>query len=384
MGQPSGYSLSRANVTITLSEENNSEGMGRNSRDRHIQPSLSSEYAVQVTEFFGPQSLAGVQTTRHEVEDKAINPTIAAGELFEVSGMGVRRTVSRDRTDCWTFKGTRKRAKHGVGLRTLVWELRESGTEKQLHNHVFYTAFAFEHSKNPVIMCVEVEGRLRSMVKQSKHNILQFCSQSGTSNNSMYTRIDFSSSRPITSKRLDNIARGLNMAMQRENIEAVPVEVPGPTTASFQQLSHRMEPGHKEPLTTTATDDLRDPHQLDINKLEEILHGPIFPETQNITSEREDEIDLAGSEDTFVEGIPSQTVSRESPRSAQALRKAVQVVALVLIQWLMSLLEATGSVQYTQHFKIPTMLDDEKPSQPNASAPAETERPHMKTNMASC
>ncbi|KAH9242626.1 hypothetical protein K456DRAFT_28038 [Colletotrichum gloeosporioides 23] len=319
--------------------------MGRNSRDRHIQPSLSSEYAVQVTEFFGPQSLAGVQTTRHEVEEKAFDPTIAAGELFEASGMGVRRTVSRDRTDCWTFKGTRKRAKYGVGLRTLVWELRENGTEKQLHNHVFYTAFAFEHSKNPVIMCVEVEGRLRSMVKQSKHNILQFCSRSGTSNNSMYTRIDFSSARPITSKRLDNIARGLNMAMQRENIEAVPVEVPWPTAANFQQLSHQ---------------------------------------TPNITSGREDEIDLAGSEDTFVEEILSQTVSGESPRSAQGLRKAVQVVALVLIQWLMSLLEATGSGQYTQHLKIPTTLGDEKPSQPNASAPTETERPHMKTNMASC
>ncbi|KAK1623593.1 hypothetical protein BDP81DRAFT_465232 [Colletotrichum phormii] len=217
--QPPGHTPSNATVLITLSEQNTLglDARGGRRTQRHVRTSLESDYAVQVTEFFGPQFLTGPRIVTSEIRARAFEPTLGAGGFFELGGMGTRQSKMREVIDSWTFKGTVKRAKNGEGFRSLEWELNESEIyNNPFRKHNFHTGFAFEHSGRPIIMCVEVEGRLKSKMRQSRHKLLRFCSKSGDTDNSMTTEIDLSSATSVFKKQLDGIAHGLNMAMQKE------------------------------------------------------------------------------------------------------------------------------------------------------------------------
>ncbi|WYZ45953.1 hypothetical protein EsH8_IX_000178 [Colletotrichum jinshuiense] len=328
--QPPGHSLSNASVLITLTEQDHVGDNGRRDR-KHIQrTSLNSEHAVQVTEFFGPQSLTGPKIVASEVKEKAFEPTLGAGGFFELGGMGSRRNVSRELVDSWTFKGTVKRAKDGEGFRSLEWELKESKTEiNPFRHHIFHTGFAFEHSGRPVTMCVEVEGRLKNKMRQSKHRLLRFCSKSGDTDNSMLTQIDLSSSTTAFQRQLDGIAHGLNMAMQKENLELTPVEMPPPTPATFEQVSPPTEQHSIE------VEEVRD------SGLEDLLQYLDQPATANcLTSPKATESEISTGDETLVNDSSDESVSIKSLGSvgsstAQNVWKVSNVVALALFQWLL-------------------------------------------------
>ncbi|KAK2762550.1 hypothetical protein CKAH01_16090 [Colletotrichum kahawae] len=352
--QPPGHSLRHANVIVTLSEENFPNPSMSIMRPYN---SLNSEHAVQVTEFFGPQSLTGPKTVRREIKQNNFEPTLAAGGFFEIGGMGKRRAVSKELIDCWTFKGTVTRPKDGDGYRSLEWELKENETEKQqLHNHVFHTAFAFQHGNKPVIMCVEVEGRLSSMRQQSEHRFLRFCSKSKSSDKPMLTRIDFSSTASSIPKRLNGIAHGLNMAMQRENLQAIPMEIPGPAPAAFYQLPLDQAANMAPALPEGYGDETQD---YTLEELRQFLDHPISgeidlesPDTGDQRPAGEDnETTSEGDSCTFVNDSINQSGAEESQTrqpSAQVVWRGPEIMVLAIIKWLLIMLKAMGSDQHAQ------------------------------------
>ncbi|KAL2139872.1 hypothetical protein VTI28DRAFT_4530 [Corynascus sepedonium] len=233
--QPHGYWLERATVYITLSEDMSSYALGAPRRDRtKSRRSLESDYAVQITEHYGPRYLTGTKTVHTETKEDAFVPTVGVMG-FEFGGIGTTFSTSKERVGRWVFKGTVCRPQGRDGLRTLVWELSENSLNlEQVHNQTYQTAFAFEHSRRPVFMRVEIEGKLRDRSRQMKHGLLRFSSTFGKKDYSTLTELDLSRQVEFN-KSLDQIAQGLDMSMQMENCGNVPVEVPDPMPTHFMR-----------------------------------------------------------------------------------------------------------------------------------------------------
>ncbi|EXF83330.1 hypothetical protein CFIO01_07419 [Colletotrichum fioriniae PJ7] len=349
--QPPGHTLRDARVLVTLAEQDafGAEYGGRPCQ-KHVRTSLNSDYAVQVTEQFGPQSLIGPQMVTSELKQRSFEPTLGVGGLFEIGGVGTRRSVARRIIDSWTFKGMVKRAKHGEGFRSLEWELKENETDcNPFRQHIFHTGFAFEHSGRPVTMCVEVEGRLKSKIRQGKHKFSRFCSKSSDTDNSTTTRIDLSSAKSVFKKQLDGIACGLNMAMQKENYETVPIEMPAPMSATFEQISQPTDiPSQEFDVVKDAAVDIL--NQYSHQQLTSVgmsrqrspaESGSVFSSDDTLVNDSSDQ----NSVDTLGQSVGLGT--------SQKSLKASEVVALALFKWLFILLKLVGSNQYSQLAAMP-------------------------------
>ncbi|KAH8894356.1 hypothetical protein GQ53DRAFT_805127 [Thozetella sp. PMI_491] len=250
--QPTGYKLDSATVIITLSD-NDPTRPGKHSRHKkQSRSSLRSAYAVQMTEYFGPHFLAGAKTVVPTTKTHNFTPSVGAMG-FQVGGVGMKSSSYRQEVARWSFRGTVLRAKDGDGFRTLEWELSENHLDQQqTHSHVYHTAFAFEHSKRPVFMRVQVQGRLRSKTRDIKHQMLRFSSSIGSKDNSTITEIQITQDLGLF-KRLDEIAAGLDMAMQQENYRDMPLEIPDTLPATFVSESAPTAPADDSPLLAEET-----------------------------------------------------------------------------------------------------------------------------------
>lgn len=76
-------------------------------------------------------------------------------------------------------------------------------------------------------MCVEIEGRLKSKTEQGKQRFFRFLSRSGDKDNVMVTRNDLSTAQKDFQEKLDELARDLDIDMQRLYDESRPVEMSG-------------------------------------------------------------------------------------------------------------------------------------------------------------
>ncbi|KAG7284311.1 hypothetical protein NEMBOFW57_010683 [Staphylotrichum longicolle] len=245
--QPKDYWLERAKVFITLSEDLASYAPGhsasRRPSDAATRP-LSSDYAVQITDHYGPRFLTGRPTLLGETKHNKFVPTVGVMG-FEMGGVGRESATMKQSVGQWVFKGTVCRPKGGDGLRALEWELSENHLNpEQAHSQAYQTAFAFEHSQRPVFMRVEVEGKLRSRSSRVKHGLLKFSSTFAKKDTSTLTELDLARTLDFR-KPLDNVAQGLDMAMQMANCERLPVVVPDPVPAHFTPAA-RLETGQTQ------------------------------------------------------------------------------------------------------------------------------------------
>lgn len=229
--QPPGHSLSSAVVTITLSDESMPIYSSRRIRKKPIAPSsLAVDNSVHITQFFGPSYIIGRKIVSSEVSDKALQPTVGFGGIVDLGGVGLNKSVSRDISHAWSFKGVRQTTNDGYGIRSLEWQFTENPLETNpSHNSSFQTAFAFEHSGKPVIMEVEVEGDLKKRRQDAAHKVYRFLTNSKGSDKSMITRIDLSSARDDFQESLDYAASDLDRCMRQLNTEATPMEVSAET-----------------------------------------------------------------------------------------------------------------------------------------------------------
>ncbi|KAK1689452.1 hypothetical protein BDP55DRAFT_545628, partial [Colletotrichum godetiae] len=230
--QPQGHTLSNATIFITLADRDASRVPIEGGRSRrHGQPSRKSDHAVSVTEFLGPQNISGPKTITTEVRERDFEPTLGFGGMAELGGMGTHRSMTREVVNCWTFKGVPTRPKDGEGFRSLQWDFVDSEVDSNPSlPPTFHTGFAFEHKGRPITMCVEVEGRLKSKMQQTRHGMkfLRFRSKSKDTDNSTAIEIDLSSAASVFKNQLDGVAGRLNEDMKTEMDDARAVEMPLP------------------------------------------------------------------------------------------------------------------------------------------------------------
>ncbi|TLD32699.1 hypothetical protein PspLS_01660 [Pyricularia sp. CBS 133598] len=240
--QPHGYWLQSAVVYITIGEDDTSDtsyilAQSKTPKKHRTGRQRRADLAVQMTQHFGPRCLTGPETTRTEVKHNSFVPTVGIMG-FEVGGMGRSSFSSQELKGHWTFKGSVVTPKGCLGLRTLQWEFTANKLEPDQNSpHDYRTAFAFEHSRNPLYMRVEIDGKLQSKVKNLCHNLAIFSSHLGRKDSSTVTRMHLSHKK-VPHKELDEIAEGLEKAMQMENLERTPVKIPGSAIATFSEHVH--------------------------------------------------------------------------------------------------------------------------------------------------
>ncbi|KAL2157298.1 hypothetical protein VTH06DRAFT_6236 [Thermothelomyces fergusii] len=264
--QPHGYWLERAHVYVTLSQDASTYALSSPSRDRETRyRPLSSDYTVQITDNYGPQYLVGVKTMITRTKEDMLIPIVGVMG-FEFGGIGRKIGSSMQHVSQWVFKGTLCKPQGRNGLQTLEWELSENKLNPgQTHNQTYHTAFAFEHSKRPVFMRVEVEGKLRGRRRKIKHALVRFSSGLKGEDKSTLIKIDLEHTE--FRKSLDQTARDLDMTMLNKNLNKVPVELPDQMPASFipepitqnspggAQITQRQQsPSAEEPATREGQD----------------------------------------------------------------------------------------------------------------------------------
>ncbi|KXX79658.1 hypothetical protein MMYC01_203848 [Madurella mycetomatis] len=230
-GPPQSCRLKSATVTVTLDEEDPCLNRYKSAPGRN-----HSVYCpVQITDWYGPKQLVGEEKNIDRRHIKKLVPEInILGNGG--GGLGVESETSFKQSGRWSFSGQLLPGKKTREYKTLRWELTENALEtRPAHSNRIYTAFTFEHSGQPFLMKVDVEGRLDRWDKQAVYK-LKFGGLS-TRDNRVVTLIDFGDYSRFR-QRLDEIARGLPRTMEMKNFEEIPVVVPSPISGtSFRAVA---------------------------------------------------------------------------------------------------------------------------------------------------
>ncbi|KAI0016951.1 hypothetical protein F4780DRAFT_632664 [Xylariomycetidae sp. FL0641] len=240
VSQPEGCRLRNVTITVTLDDE-----------DEQLQCFQKSgstmKYGpVQLTPWYGPQYLTG--QPRHALvgSKNSLTPYIEAGGMVGVGGIGKESQTLRIKESRWTFRGHQRPARGGFGYKVLRWELTENGFEEQpTRRDTMHTAFAFQHNRRALFMRVEVSGRLESVSDQILYKFKRFPASRKNRDRGVTTLINFvskSTSRQPPDQHLDELAVGLDRAMQEANLQQVSTEIPRARATSLygtEEAIHR-------------------------------------------------------------------------------------------------------------------------------------------------
>lgn len=191
--------------------------------------------SLQMTDYYGPKHLSG------EARSVAITQTMHLTPELNVlgsgaSGIGVEREKAASYDSRWSFTGGLMTGrKSSAAYQTLKWELCENDQGgRSSRSNVIHTAFTLQHSKQPFIMRIEIQGRLQSCKDRFRQGIrhLRFPSSHNPDQGKSATLV-CPNARIGIDRPLDTLAKGLCSAMERENYARIPVEIPDALPVSF-------------------------------------------------------------------------------------------------------------------------------------------------------
>ncbi|KAJ5817101.1 hypothetical protein N7447_009334 [Penicillium robsamsonii] len=219
-----------------------------------------SKRCLQVTPYYGPHELTGKPTQITIKKNRRFTPEV---NVFGQGGGGVGFDYERssEQTSRWTFTGkvlsgnhsqhinpvinrsgprhSRSHPKSELAMyRTMKWELNEDDNQPQSqHSSVIHTAFTFEHDMKPFYLEIQIQGKLQRKSEQLKGNmkqLLKFPSNLRKEQGTALMRVHPDSTTNHT-RRLDRIAQGLSLSMERLNMENISVQLPDAMPVSFEQ-----------------------------------------------------------------------------------------------------------------------------------------------------
>lgn len=246
--QPSDCTLESATIQVTLDEDD--EGL-----DPYRVDSLpDSECPVLITDYFGPGQIVGTSKRVLVSQSRKLEPSInALGNGGSLGGITNNKTFQHESR--WMFRSHRVPDDRARGQtwdhRILKWEMTENDIEKYpVHSNKVFTAFAYEHSGQPFLMKVEISGKLRSRSDRLKNLTKKFGPRARRQEDISSTLIGayLGHRRP-----LDELAKGLDSAMEMENQRLVPLVVPDAQTASFQQVAIEARPPQNPALEQASS-----------------------------------------------------------------------------------------------------------------------------------
>ncbi|KAL2673835.1 hypothetical protein Neosp_012279 [[Neocosmospora] mangrovei] len=234
-GPPQGCKVKSATVTVTLDEYDECLDSYKTQTRRGRQKPACP---VQMTDCYGPRHLVGEEKSTEFKQTMSLAPEIhvlGGG----ASGVGVNAEKAFKSSSRWSFNGQLLPSKGLWTYKTLKWDLTYNELESQSYrSNCVHTAFSFQHGGQPFLMKVEIEGKLGwSQRFKSK---FKFGSSNDKEESQTRTLIDFRESEPFQ-KRLDELAKSLPRAMELENYQDIPIEIPDTAVVSFQPIPTEAE-----------------------------------------------------------------------------------------------------------------------------------------------
>ena len=231
-GPPQGCRVKSASIVVTLDED---DECLRPYKDQPGRMYHMSECPVQMTDWYGPKQLAGEQKTVESKRTIRLTPEV---NVFGTGGggLGVDSEKTFQHSSRWAFNGQLLPGRGTWTYKTLKWDLTENQLEDQpFRSSRVHTAFTFEHSGQPFLMKIEIEGKLEKWNDRVKTK-LKFGSSKSKEEGQATTLIDFEDLDSFQC-RLDELARSLPRAMEMENYGEIPIQVPNNVPTSFHAAS---------------------------------------------------------------------------------------------------------------------------------------------------
>ncbi|KAF3384842.1 hypothetical protein F1880_001750 [Penicillium rolfsii] len=200
---------------------------------------------LEVTEFFGPQSLTAEKRERLVSTTVEANPTVGvAGATFQ--GLRFARSSVVSYASRWQFEGSRFAPDYSPGgtnsrdsrYRRVVWHLQENELDKQaVHQNTVHCALAFTHQSKPFYLDVKIEARLQRWHDRLKQKLVspprnRRTSARATIQTSIRNNID-----PDFAK----LARDLDKSMTEANLHPITGELSLLYLAVFQELMSMLD-----------------------------------------------------------------------------------------------------------------------------------------------
>ncbi|RMJ15859.1 hypothetical protein CDV36_004447 [Fusarium kuroshium] len=235
-GPPRGCRVKSATVTVTLDEYDECLNLYKSQACRGYQKSTCP---VQMTDWYGPKQLVGEERCTEFKQTMSVAPEV---HVFGggAGGIGMNSERVFKSSSRWSFNGQLLPGKPAGTYKTLKWVLTPNELERQsFRNSCVHTAFSFHHAGQPFLMKVEIEGKLTRWNERIGSK-LKFKPTKNNRDGQATTLIDFREPEKFQ-KRLDELARSLPRAMELENYQDIPVEIPDTATVSFQSTSPSTE-----------------------------------------------------------------------------------------------------------------------------------------------
>lgn len=240
-GPPQGCRVKSATVTITLDEEATCLERYRNGRIFH-----ESGCPVHMADLYGPRGLAGQKKTAYI--SRTFKATPEANVLGNGGGgVGFDSKKTFTHSCRWSFNGQLLRGpgkRNRALYKSLRWDLNENELESQsFHSNKVQTAFTFEHSGQPFLLHVDIDGKLEKWNDKIKSK-LKF----GTTlekQGKVVTLVDFEDYAKFT-QPLDPIAESLARVMEMRNFEDIPVEMPDSISGTIFQEAQAQALPHSD------------------------------------------------------------------------------------------------------------------------------------------
>lgn len=221
LGPPQGCRVKSATITITLDEEATCLKRYQEGRTFH-----ESGCPVQMTDWYGPKALAGQNKTAYIHRTTKLTPE--ANVLGNGGGgVGFESNKAYTRSARWSFNGQLlpgSGKKNRALCKSLRWDLNENELESQsFHSSKVSTAFTFQHSGQPFLLKVDIDGKLEKWNDRIKSKF-----KFGTTlekEGKVVTLVDFEDYTRFK-QVLDPVAESLPWAMEMQNFQDIPVVVP--------------------------------------------------------------------------------------------------------------------------------------------------------------
>lgn len=230
---PPGLSLKNLRVLLTLEdvflsgERVDASRFFDEKEDKNNENNHDAGVPCQFTEFYGPHALRG-----SIVSSSSASPLLGYG----IGGLQTEAAKTRKTEIPWEVRGSLRRDS-GTGVwKTLEWDIYTNDLEgsraRQSSFNRIRLAFAYEHSRKPIFLKVELAGKLKSPDRLLNPIMKRF--RQGDTARCM-TFIGPVSDNLRT--HLDELAMGLQKAMEMENLTDVPIEVPDPAPYPFPSVA---------------------------------------------------------------------------------------------------------------------------------------------------
>lgn len=233
--QPRDCRLKKVTVTLTLDDDDEELRTIPNTSYGH------AKVPVQIGAI-GPEKFGGQAKRVYRTKRNQFVPHVEGGGMVGFGGVGRESEEHSYKESRWQFSGKKetnpKSTKNSWAYKVIRWELEENELESQsTHSNVIHTGFSFEHDGQPFFMQVEVGGELESRRSEFVHRMSKWKKSwrfpaDPRAAPCATTLINFGG-RNIFHKPLDELERGLALAMENANMNAVPIQIPNPRPATF-------------------------------------------------------------------------------------------------------------------------------------------------------